>query len=407
MRKKNIKYNKKNINPKISSKIQYKNELKTSFNGFQTTKNENHKNRIKSAMIDDSDKKKVKKEKNDSNFKDIKKRANFEMINNSRMKSKKNIKSKSIYLEENKDKDKDHISKFNSCKTPTKNLHNNKLNLKSKIVKPLDKKKTHELSERADKKQNLYNKTGGFQKSYKEIISSEDLKKEEQKIKMNIIYEKKESKDKNEDQPKLIPFHTNTNSNISQDTFNKISENPKKNQIKHFSSYTGKKTNNKLVKNIDNYNEKLIHNKFILFKQKALPILENEDNIIINKESYSKIDEDSVIASNKKMNCYEPFDLNFAYIKPRKELKEEVLNLLEKHKMKYRSLSKTRFMIEFKKEDVILCVKFDKLKIINDDQDKNNDNNNNIRISILKIKRLKGNYQSDIKAFEKLLYKLN
>ena len=190
-KKKNIKYYKKNINPKLLSKIQYKNDLKTSFNGFQTTKNENHKNRIKSAMIDDSDKKKVKKEKNDSNFKDIKKIANFEMINNSRMKSKKNIKSKSIYLEENKDKDKDNISKFNSCKTPTKNLHNNKLNLKSKIVKPLDKKKTHELSERADKKQNLYNKTGGLQKSNKEIISSEDFKKAEQKIKMNIIYENK------------------------------------------------------------------------------------------------------------------------------------------------------------------------------------------------------------------------
>ena len=84
-RDKYIKYNKKN--PKLSSKIKYKNDLKTSFNGFQTTKNENQKNRIKSAMIDDSDKKKVIKEKNDY----LKKSANFEMINNSRKKSKNNI----------------------------------------------------------------------------------------------------------------------------------------------------------------------------------------------------------------------------------------------------------------------------------------------------------------------------
>ena len=140
-----------------------------------------------------------------------------------------------------------------------------------------------------------------------------------------------------------------------------------------------------------------------------MPILENEnsehneenDN---NKHSLSNIDEDSILISNKKMNYYEPFDLNLAYIKPRKVLKEELTNLFEKHKIKYRSMSNARFMVELKKEEASLGMKFDKLNIIQDDND---NSTNNIRISVIKIKRINGNYQSDIKAFEKIIYKLN
>ena len=398
-----INYNKKNINLKKTSNIKNKNDIKTLFNGSQI-KNENQKNRIKSAMIDSSVNK--KKEKNDLNVKDTKKSVNIEMIHNSRMKNnKKNIKSKSI--EENIEyKDKDNISKFNSCKTPIKNLNNNKVNIKSKLVIPLDKNKTYELSERADKTQNLFNKTGEYQKNNQNILLSEKTKKSKPKMNINKKKEhKNKNTNKNEEQQKLISFNTNTN-NISQDTYNKMLENRKINKIKNSSSYAGKKRNNKLVKNIDNNNEKRMHNKFHLIKESDIPILENEDNEL-NQESISKIDEDSIIVSNKNLNFYEPFDLSFAYIRPRKTLKEEVMDLLEKHKMKYKSVSNTKFMIELKKEDVILCVKFDKLNIINDDNDKDKDNDNNIRISVIKIKILKGNYQSDINAFEKILYKLN
>ena len=281
----------------------------------------------------------------------------------------------------------------------------------------MDKNKTYELSERGEKDHNIFNKTGGFQNINRQILLSEDSsKKAKPKIKMNIIYEKPEQKirkhNKSEEKKVLISF--NTNNNFSYDSFYKILEKHKINQIKHFSSYNGKKPNNRLIKNFDNKNnnndnEKIIHNKYILFKQKAMPILENENSehneeIDNNKHSLSNIDEDSILISNKKMNYYEPFDLNLAYIKPRKVLKEELTNLFEKHKIKYRSMSNARFMVELKKEEASLGIKFDKLNIIQDDND---NNNNNIRISVIKIKRINGNYQSDIKAFEKIIYKLN
>ena len=230
---------------------------------------------------------------------------------------------------------------------------------------------------------------------------------------MNIIYEKPEQKIKkhNKSEDKKVLISLNTNNNFSHDTFNEILEKQKINQIKHFSSYNEKKPYCKLIKNLDNKNnnndnEKIIHNKFILFKQKAMPILENKNNEHKwhndnNKHSFSNIDEDSNLI-NKKTNCYEPFDLNLAYIKPRNVLKEDLINLFEKHKIKYRSMSNTKFMVELKKEEVSLGIKFDKLNINQDDND-----NNNIRISLIKIKRINGNYQSDIKAFEKIIYKLN
>ena len=176
-------------------------------------------------------------------------------------------------------------------------------------------------------------------------------------------------------------------------------ENPKQ-KIKHFFSYNNKNPNNKSIKNSDNNNEKIIHNKFILFKQKHMTKLEIENNANNMKESL--IDDDSMLVSYKKLNYYEPFDLNFAYIKPRKVLKEGLIELFEKNKMKFRGISNTKLMIELKREDVALEIKFDKLNIISDDIDKKD----NIGISIIKLRRLKGNYQSDIKAFENIIYKL-
>ena len=247
------------------------------------------------------------------------------------------------------------MGKLNSYTTPKQTLNHNKLNLKSKLVKNFDKNKTYEINERGEKKL--------LPKNHKEILLSESSKSSRQKVKMNI------------------------------------------NHIKNYSSYSGEKYNNKLIQNLENNNnENRIHNKFRLFKQKDMPILNHENNHFnCNKESFSKIDEDSKIVSNQKMN-YEPFDLNLAYTKSKKELKEELANLFEKYKIKYRGINNTKFIVDLKKEDMSLCIKFDKLSIINENE---NDNDNDIRISIIKLKRLKGNYMSDIKAFEKIINKLN
>ena len=285
------------------------------------------------------------------------------------------------------------------------NENNAKINIKSKIIKKISKNKTYEISERGDKRRNVLNKTGGLPNPKKEIMLSEDSKRSKQKIKMKVISERQETRHKNinksEEKQKLISFNTNNN-NLSQDIYNKIldNQNSKKRQIKHFSSYNSKKPNSKLIKNLDINNEKIISNKCMLFKKNNIPILENE-NV---KESFSKIDEDSILISNKKLNCYEPFDLNLAYIKPRKILKEELVNLFDKNKIKYKASSNTRFIVELKKEDAVLGIKFDKLNFINDE---NEEKDNNIRISIIKLRKIKGNYQQELKGFEKILYKLH
>ena len=402
------KFNKNNIKQNYNSKgpikPKEKNILKNSF--LNSNKNDINKNRIKSAIVDRPLDKKRTKDKND-----IKNSANFEMIHNSNAKSKKNIKPKiSIIVElENKDKgdkkekEKEKLKKLKTYNTPVKSFNvTNKLTQRSKVVKPLDKKHTYELSERISKKAKIYNRTARQSKTNKDILFLKDSKKKRKNMRMNIIYEKI---DLNQIEDKRKSFQVNTNvNNISVDRYNRYLEKhaPEIKQIKRFSSYNSKKQNNKLAKNND---EKIIQNKHTFNKQKNLHSLDLENNDAL-KESFSKIDEDSIIISNKNLNCYEPFDLNLAYLKTRKTLKEELIKLFDKYKVKYRHISNTRFMVELKKEDVALGIKFDKLNFINDDNEKTN-NNNNQRISIIKLRRLKGSYQSNLKAFEKVIYKLN
>lgn len=371
--------NKKVYNPKIINNFKYKKDIKSSFHPNETSKT----SRVKSAFIENkTDNKKIKMKN------ELKKSVNNEILKNIEDQEKKNK-----------------ITKLNSYKTPVKTTTSSKVNIKSKVIKPMDKNKTYELSERGDKKKNVFNKTGTLPKPNKNILLSEESKKSKKKIKMNVIYEKNDEKNKNmnktEDKQKIISFHTNNN--LSQDNKNLDNSNSKMRQIKHFSSYNVKKPNSKLVKNLNPNDEKLFKKKFMLFKQNNSPILETEKNENL-KESFSKIDEDSILIANKKLNSYEPFDLNLAYIKPRKVLKEELINLFEKNKIKYRGVSNTRLMIELKKEDISLGIKFDKLNFINDETE---EKENNVRISIIKLRKLKGNYQSDIKGFEKVLYKLN
>ena len=391
-----IKYREKKVHyEKIFNKNKIKNSVgsknKSNIKNIINNKNEVLKPRVKSALVVPlSEKKKNIKAKNLNN-QNLKKSANFELNHNIK------IKSKNISNQNNK------IPMINKLKTPVKkNINNNKLIIKSKIIKPLEKNKKYELSERVEKKTNIFNKTGGLPKKNrdKEIsLPEESTNRSNQKIQLNTIYEKIEPKNKssnkNEDNKKLFPFQTNNN--LSQDNYKK-GENPKP-KLRNFASYNSKKTNNKLIKNFNNNQDKIIHNRFSLFKHKNMPILEMENNYL--KESL--IDDDSILASYKRYNCYEPFDLNLSYLKPRKVLKEELIELFEKYKMKYRGVSNTKLMIELKKEDVDLQIKFDKFNIINDDTNKNE---HNIGISIIKIRKLKGSYQSDIKTFENILYKI-
>ena len=404
-REKKVHYEQKKDKNKIKNSLNTNN--KNNIKSIINNKYEKQKDRIKTALVPPlSEKQKKTKLNNNLNFQDLKKSSNYEIIHNRKIKSPKNIKSKSTYIEDfqNFSNLKDKISKFNKFKTPIKNnIENNKSNRKSKIIKPLDKNKTFELSERGGKNNNNFNKIGGLSKinKDKEILITDLTKSQRQKIQKNIINERRGAKNKNsnknQDKQKLISFHTNNS--LSLDIYTKILENPKQ-KIKHFFSYNNKNPNNKSIKNSDNNNEKINHNKFILFKQKNKPKLEIENNANNMKESL--IDDDSMLVSYKKLNYYEPFDLNFAYIKPRKVLKEGLIELFEKNKMKFRGISNTKLMIELKKEDVALEIKFDKLNIISDDIDKKD----NIGISIIKLRRLKGNYQSDIKAFENIIYKL-
>jgi hypothetical protein len=251
----------------------------------------------------------------------------------------------------------------------------------------MEKMKTNNvLSERVDKKKKIFNKKEDFPNTQKEILLSEDsTNKAKPKIKMGIIYEQTKSTNKT----KKIKDNLQIN-NISVDLTKK--------ELKPFTSYNKKVNSNKLVKNVDS--QKNMLNKLMLFEQKNVTNFETQNS----DATFTKIDEDSILISTKKLLSYEPFDLNLAYIKPRKVLKDELISLLDKNKIKYRNISNTRFVVELKKEKISLGIKFDKLNVINEE---NEPNDNNFRISIIKLRKLNGIYQKNLTTFEKIINKMN
>jgi 5'-AMP-activated protein kinase catalytic alpha subunit len=426
-------YTKSSISNKASSKIKINNDLKRS-TGSSNKNGSTNRNRIKSAIVSNySDKKNKTKQKNDLNTNDLKKssNSNYDIIHIQRAKNKNQIKSKSTFADENEEKSnkKEKLAKLNTFKSPIKtsiNINNNKLNIKSKVIQPIEKIKKKELTERGVKKINIFNKGGGVPKTNKEIILSDSSKKSKKVVNTNIIYKKKEpktnskknrenrenrenkenkEKKENKDKQEFVTF--NTNNNVSQELYNKLLGNHKIKPLKHFSSYNAK-SNNKLINKLDNSSDKNIQDKLLLFKRNA-PILEMENNEYDNSLKDSNIDENSFIISNKKLNCYEPFDLNFAYIKPRKILKEKLTNILDNNKnlCTYEKKGNTRYKVKLKNEneDLFLGIKFDKLNYLKDDNI--DENKNDVRISIIKFRRLNGNYQIKMKSFEKLLFQLN
>ena len=110
-----------------------------------------------------------------------------------------------------------------------------------------------------------------------------------------------------------------------------------------------------------------------------------------------------MINSDKQSYCFEPFDLSLAYLKPKKLLEEKITSLLVKNKIKYRLINKSRYILEKKKEDISLSLIFDKLKGINEDKE---NKLKNIRLNIIKLKRLTGGYESNLKIFENIIFKI-
>ena len=369
---KSKKYNKKNNNNKawVTGKNIF--DLKTP--------------RIKSAIIPYPTNQ--KKDKKEFGSLSKKKSLNQELFQKEENKTKKSTRLKSTYIMEEKEqnfnfenKEKKILSKMTKHKTSMKEKSlNSKLNLKSKPKKPIEIMNIDELSEKFDKKfKNIINKRSGLSIVKKEVLLTDNYPK--RKIE-RIIYEKKRSTSKGE--------RANINNKIRT---NNNSQNISKKKLKSISSQTKKinNNNNKITKNKDN--KKDLEN---------MPILEVQNNQDL---TFSKIDdEDPIIISTKKISPYEPFNLNLAYVQPRKELKNELVSLLDKNNVDYININDNRLMIELKEENVSLGIKLDQIKVIDND---NKDDNNSIIISIIKLRRLSGFYQSEIKTFEDIINKIN
>ena len=126
--------------------------------------------------------------------------------------------------------------------------------------------------------------------------------------------------------------------------------------------------------------------------------LESNDNGF----SYSsfKIGDDS----DENLLSYEPFDLNLLFIKSTKNLKEQIISLLDKNKITYRIINNTRCIIELQKEKVNIDIKLEKLNLINEDKD---EGENPQKISIIKLKKLNGGLMNNLKSLDKILFNIN
>ena len=148
----------------------------------------------------------------------------------------------------------------------------------------------------------------------------------------------------------------NSNENIS---FNIGNINIKNNQV-----------NNQFLNNLKEY---------FSYKDKNINLnINNINNIIKNNEVYEPYEP------------YEPFDLNCIFAIPRKNIKEIIMNILEKKKLKIKQINPYKYNIIYrgKKEIIEFCL---------------NINNK----GILKIKKIKGNYNEYINIIRKIIYNVN
>ena len=241
------------------------------------------------------------------------------------------------------------FKKYNFKRFKTPNKLNDKKNMKKINKNEISYDKINSLS----KTQYNFNY---FSESIPQIIKN--------KLSMKIIYEEKK------------PLYQYKKNIIHQK------------KLKLF-SFNKKKSNN-----ISQIRKKESSNK------KQIEHLKTEEKI---KHSYSIDNENKLLNCDKKPFIYEPFDLNTIYIKPRNLLKEQLISLLNKNKIKYRLINNMKCIIELKKENIEISLNFEKLKRI-DDEIKFEENKNNI--NVIKIKRL-GGYSKNLNSFEKIIFKLN
>ena len=216
--------------------------------------------------------------------------------------------------------------------------------------------------------------------------------KKEQKIRKNdIINNNSEIRSEIKNKRYLEKKKQNNlnNTEFNNHKINKSSSTKKKNNNNYYYSDVNKIDQNETIEKI-NKNE-----NYYSFKINSK---------ISNKEVNTDNFEDSFSIRNIRKNSIEPFDLSLIYIKPRKVLKDQLLNLFNKNKIKYRSINQNQHIIDWKKENISCKINIDKLKIINEDKEEYDTNK---IISLIKFKKLNGLYTDNLNFFEKIIYKLN
>ena len=216
--------------------------------------------------------------------------------------------------------------------------------------------------------------------------------KKEQKIRKNdIINNNSEIRSEIKNKRYLEKKEQNNlnNTEFNNHKINKSSSTKKKNNNNYYYSDVNKIDQNETIEKI-NKNE-----NYYSFKINSK---------ISNKEVNTDNFEDSFSIRNIRKNSIEPFDLSLIYIKPRKVLKDQLLNLFNKNKIKYRSINQNQHIIDWKKENISCKINIDKLKIINEDKEEYDTNK---IISLIKFKKLNGLYTNNLNFFEKIIYKLN
>ena len=282
----------------------------------------------------------------------VKNDVNINTSNKKNNKSQKKVKNKLEELHINYSDDK-RLKKYKFKRYKTPNKLNNKINMKRINNSEISDDNIKNLT----KTQYNFNY---FSESIPQIIKN--------KLSMKIIYEEKKPLYKKEYQYKKNIIHQK--------------------KLKLFSYNIKKSMNTTQIRKKENENIKQIEH------------LKTEEKI---KHSYSINNENKLLISNKQPFIYEPFDLNSIYIKPRNILKEQLISLFNKNKIKYRLINNMKCIIELKKENIEISLNFEKLKRI-DDEIKFEENKNNI--NVIKIKRL-GGYSKNLNSFEKIIFKLN
>ena len=320
----------------------------------------------------------IKKNKNGINISDMGKISNKVKGFNPQENFKKIYKYKT-YMDTNNTFYKKNMNKYNHNKVRINS--NARVNFKGRnLINDEGSKTFHQKT--FNKSKNLNN----------DSINLNSRIKKEQKIRKNdIINNNSEIRSEIKNKRYLEKKEQNNlnNTEFNSHKINKSSSTKKKNNNNYYYSDVNKIDQNETIEKI-NKNE-----NYYSFKINSK---------ISNKEVNTDNFEDSFSIRNIRKNSIEPFDLSLIYIKPRKVLKDQLLHLFNKNKIKYRSINQNQHIIDWKKENISCKINIDKLKIINEDKEEYDTNK---IISLIKFKKLNGLYTDNLNFFEKIIYKLN